>query len=421
MTLSLDFLHQTVTPLFSPLWIDSPNRPTFFRCLNCRQLRKRLNLCCTMFSVCMASPVTLSLTGGNNSPFSFGRSSAVCWGPRSAYPLGSIPNLMSRPSRWIKRWRLLYGALPPTILPPGPSSSCGWKTPTTRFPVRLLDSHLSSAPEVTSPHFFLSRSKKSVSHLSRCLSGAVVPPGCRPALHSCVLRTGNASQRPTTLLARRFGCPLVTSHSGWSPGSWLHGLWVLFPSPGSLPLLQSVSAFPQSMRVHPAFHVSKLKPVKESQLQPSSRPPPPPGSLTRLLLTLLIISLSPNGGEEASSIWWTGRVMDLKSTPGSCLAVSLTQTSSRISIGSILTSLVGHQEPSLEGGVLSQLESAHNSVIFCYRIFHVLTLMSFQNSATPPALHHLFPRIPLPAPPPDSPALYHMVISIQTLCCDTHI
>ena len=33
---------------------------------------------------------------------------------------------------------------------------------------------------------------------------------------------------------------------------------------------------PRSMRIHSTFHVSKVKPVKESRLQPSSRPPPPP-------------------------------------------------------------------------------------------------------------------------------------------------
>ena len=32
---------------------------------------------------------------------------------------------------------------------------------------------------------------------------------------------------------------------------------------------------PRSMRVHLTFHVSRLKPVRESSLQPSSRPPPP--------------------------------------------------------------------------------------------------------------------------------------------------
>ena len=33
---------------------------------------------------------------------------------------------------------------------------------------------------------------------------------------------------------------------------------------------------PKSLKVHPTFHVSKLKPVLESRLVPPSTPPPPP-------------------------------------------------------------------------------------------------------------------------------------------------
>ena len=33
---------------------------------------------------------------------------------------------------------------------------------------------------------------------------------------------------------------------------------------------------PRSMRVHPTFHVSNVKPVYESTLVPASKPPPPP-------------------------------------------------------------------------------------------------------------------------------------------------
>ena len=54
---------------------------------------------------------------------------------------------------------------------------------------------------------------------------------------------------------------------------------------GPFPIAQIINpaavrlTLPRSMRVHPTFHVSKIKPVNESKLQPASRPPPP----TRLI------------------------------------------------------------------------------------------------------------------------------------------
>lgn len=38
---------------------------------------------------------------------------------------------------------------------------------------------------------------------------------------------------------------------------------------------------PVSLKVHPTFHVSQVKPVLESELSPPSTPPPPPRTIDR--------------------------------------------------------------------------------------------------------------------------------------------
>ena len=52
--------------------------------------------------------------------------------------------------------------------------------------------------------------------------------------------------------------------------------WVHFLSQKSLTLVSVRLRLPRSLKVHSTFHVSKIKPIKESALMPASAPPPPP-------------------------------------------------------------------------------------------------------------------------------------------------
>ncbi|KAI3377282.1 hypothetical protein L3Q82_008482, partial [Scortum barcoo] len=71
---------------------------------------------------------------------------------------------------------------------------------------------------------------------------------------------------------------LPTAATGLSPFQVVHGYQPpLFSTNEEEVTVPSAHALARrSLRVHPTFHVSKIKPVRESHLVPPSKPPPPP-------------------------------------------------------------------------------------------------------------------------------------------------
>lgn len=89
----------------------------------------------------------------------------------------------------------------------------------------------------------------------------------------------------------------------------------LGPYPISKVIGPSSVRLPRTFRVHPTFHVSRVKPVNESAMVPATIPPPPPqmidDGLVYMVKNLLAVR---NRGRAGSSSWgglWSrGAVMD---------------------------------------------------------------------------------------------------------------
>ena len=74
---------------------------------------------------------------------------------------------------------------------------------------------------------------------------------------------------------------------------------------------------PRSMRVHPTFHVSRIKPVRESALVPAIPPPPPPRSINRGLTYTVRRLLQSRRRGGVSNTSWTGKDTARRRDPGS--------------------------------------------------------------------------------------------------------
>ena len=207
-------------------------------------------------------------------------------GPRLATSRDTTPRPMGRRSEPTRRWRLPCDAWPPANPHPGAYTYPGWNTLSTQWWVRPPVCPRSSALWDTSPPFFPRRRGRWQYPRSGSFSVGVGASGRRPGTLCSTTKTGSSAS-PTD-----GGYPPlpIVRDKGYS--SWLLAKdlplptlsWILAPryvSPYTIERVVNPSALrlPPSLKVHPVFHVSQVKPVAVSTLSPPGPTPPPPWNL----------------------------------------------------------------------------------------------------------------------------------------------